>query len=186
MALTKLNFGGKQQALVAANVPTLTGTQMPTGAVLQTKQVSVTDVFSTQSQSYVDITGLTISITPSSASNKILITGALALGSSNYYIYVNLMRDSTEIAHGATASNRPRMWLGTPYFGSSNDDYSLMIYSPNFLDSPNTTSAITYKCQMRTYDGSAYGYLNRSHQDRDNANYEPRGRSNLTVQEIKG
>ena len=39
---------------------------------------------------------------------------------------------------------------------------------------------------MRTYDGSAYGYLNRSHQDRDNANYEPRGRSNLTVQEIKG
>ena len=154
------------------------------GHIIQTKSVSITDVFSTTSTTYVDITGLSVTITPSSASSKILITGSIAAGSSTYYAYINLLRDSTEIGQGAAASNRPRMFLGTPYYGGGNDEYSLSALSPNFLDSPNTTSAIIYKCQLKVYGGGVTGYINRTHSDRDTTGYEPRGRSNLTVQEI--
>ena len=154
------------------------------GHIIQTKSVSITDVFSTSSTTYVDITGLSVDITPSSASSKILITGSIAAGCSSYYFYVNLLRNGTEVGQGVGVSNRPGMFLGTPYYGSGNDEYSLSTLSPNFLDSPNTTSAITYKCQCRTYSSSVTGYINRTSADRDYSLYEPRGRSNLTVQEI--
>ena len=160
------------------------GTFSSPGHIIQTKSVSITDVFSTSSTTYVDITGLSVTITPSSASSKILITGSIAAGCSSFYFYVNLLRNGTEVGQGVGVSNRPGMFLGTPYYGGGNDEYALSTLSPNFLDSPNTTSAITYKCQARTYSSTVTGYINRTSADRDYSLYEPRGRSNLTVQEI--
>jgi hypothetical protein len=52
-----------------------------------------------------------------------------------------------------------------------------------YLDSPSTTSAITYSIYWRS-DGSTTGYINRTVGDRDNANYDPRGTSSIVVMEI--
>ena len=52
MALTKLNFGGNQQALVAANIPTLTSNKMPAGSLLQIVQAVKTDKFTNSSSYY--------------------------------------------------------------------------------------------------------------------------------------
>jgi hypothetical protein len=55
-------------------------------------------------------------------------------------------------------------------------------FSPVFLDSPNTTSATTYKFQIAVVSGT--GYINRTGSDRDTATYDGRTTSSITVMEI--
>ena len=90
MALTKIGDAG-----------------MPAGAVLQVKQTEKTDTFTTTSTSFVDITGLSVTITPSSSSNKILVMYEVAATNSFYVSQVNLVRDTTDISQPDAASNRP-------------------------------------------------------------------------------
>lgn len=75
----------------------LTTADMPTGSVLQVLQAVKTDTFSTTSGTFVQVPDLTVTITPSSASNKILITGAISLSSTQYAWHCGLFQDGTEI-----------------------------------------------------------------------------------------
>lgn len=147
-------------------------------------QTVKTDTFTTASTSYTDITGLTATITPSSATAKVLIVvqlnvsttatdghiTAVAIGGGNAAGYV-----------GDTASNRTTMAsgvrLGTPY------DYSrsVVTLSVVYLDSPATTSPTTYSAQVKAVGGTAY--VNRSYFDTDN-NTHPRAASSITVIEV--
>ena len=52
------------------------------------------------------------------------------------------------------------------------------------LSEPSTTSAITYKIQMRGLSTDAAIFVNRTKEDRDTANYEPRLTSSITVMEV--
>ena len=81
-----------------------------TGSILQLKSVTKTDATSTSSQTFGDVSGLSISITPSSTSSKILVIGTINCSESGDYAYVRLMRDSTAIAIGDAASNRRRFY----------------------------------------------------------------------------
>ena len=144
------------------SLPTNTGTmmltntavaksQLPAGSVLQVVQSVVSTLQSTTSQTYVDVTGLTATITPTSASSKILV-----FVTPNFYVstdgngypqyFLQLLRTSTTIF-------RKRNYL---YADRAANSYFELAGEGNmiYLDSPNTTSATTYKVQTAVTYGS--------------------------------
>jgi hypothetical protein len=159
-------------------------TGFPTGSVLQVVSTTKTDTFSTTSTSATDITGLSVSITPSSSSNKILIMFNVNTSMENFQMSTFLVRNSTTIFIGDAASSRvsaTTALCGTP--GSNEFTISNVPNVGIYLDSPSSTSSVTYKIQTQVNSGT--GYVNRSYAD-DNANYRARTPSSITVMEIKG
>jgi hypothetical protein len=148
------------------------------GKVLQVLQAVKTDTFSTSSQSFTDVTGLSQAITPSATSSKILIICNLQVGSlTGAQCQFNLLRGSTSINIGDGSGSRTRAFAEQDA-ASTNSPQSV---ATTFLDSPNTTSATTYKIQMRVTGGTHY--LNRSTADGD-ASYEARTTSSILLMEI--
>ena len=93
---------------LSSGVPTRA--QLPAGSVLQVVQTVKTSTFTTSSTSFTDVTGLSVSITPTSASNKILVLCYAVLSNTNtggnYYSFARLMRDATPIFVGDAAGSR--------------------------------------------------------------------------------
>jgi hypothetical protein len=163
---------------------TVQTTMLGTGAVLQVVSTTKTDTFSTTSGSLVDITGLSVSITPTNASNKILVfanVSIIATGGATRFVYT-LVRNSTAISIGDAAGSRARVTAGN----ESNDVArgNLGTLSAITLDSPNTTSATTYKIQTYAIDGSTI-VVNRNMADSDSSSYY-RATSSITVMEVSG
>jgi len=154
------------------------------GNVLQVVTTEKTDTFTTTSSSYVDVTGLSVSITPTSSSSKILvlfqINGSQQVGAGRAYL--KLLRDSTVINAGATAGSRTRALGG---FSSADTSIPSTPVSGNYLDSPATTSSTTYKIQIAMTAGSGTAYINRTVLDNDGAD-QLRMASQITVMEIAG
>ena len=166
----------------------LTGSQsipkaaLPTGSVLQVVSTAKTDTFSTTSTSYTDITGLSVSITPTSSSSKIFVLYQL-LGTAdpaNAGMCMRLVRNSTAIFVGDAAGSRPQATNGMT---SSLNNFCVINMAGSFLDSPATSSSTTYKIQMFNSAGTT-SYVNRSQDDRNNPLYDGRGASSITVMEI--
>jgi hypothetical protein len=136
-----------------SSASSVTRSQLPAGSVLQVVSTTKTDIFSSSSTSYVDVTGLSVSITPTSASNKILVMMTLTCGCDGATVFVafRLMRDSTAIDIGDAAGSRTRATGGAGRVNDVSDTYSI---NANFLDSPGVTSAITYKVQMLNNNGN--------------------------------
>ena len=170
-------------ALPAIDGSALTGV----GKVLQVLQAVKSDAFSTTSTSLVDVSGLSVSITPSSTSSKILVHVDLFLSASYFVGHAQLVRNSTLIYRADSAGNRP---IDSITFAQNPSNDGIMQRSSiMYLDSPSTTSATTYKVQASTRkDGAGSGvfYINRTTQDRDTVGYDPRGVSSITVMEIAG
>jgi hypothetical protein len=150
---------------------------------VQVLQTVKTDTFTTTSSSFTDVTGLSVNITPTSASSKILVLYSTSIGapSGQYSVGVRLVRDSTAIYLGDVRGSRTR---ASSWSWSESSQYSLIPVNGIFLDSPATTSATTYKLQMI----SAYGvtvYLNRNEIDGNNA-VQGSIPSQITVMEISG
>jgi hypothetical protein len=112
-----------------------------TGKVLQVVQGTAVDYTSTSSTSFVE-TGLTVSITPSSASNKVLVicSGGSLFSPSGQTVFGTILKGSTNLG-------------GTNGFGQATGNIWIG-FSPSVLDSPNTTSSITYKGALRVSGGS--------------------------------
>jgi hypothetical protein len=152
---------------------------LPTGSVLQVVSTAKTDTFSTSSTSFTDITGLSVSITPTSATSKILIMFSVpASSSSSSGWYLNLVRNSTDIIVADTAGSRVSSTIST-YIAPTQQSFS-MAYQ--YLDSPTTTSATTYKLQLRAQSGFT-AFVNQTATDVNNSDYN-RATSSLTVMEI--
>ena len=153
------------------------------GGVIQVKSATKTDGnFNTSSSTYTDVTGLSVTITPTRSDSKILIFANIhGVGDSSTQAYFRFMRDSTPICIGDAAGNRVQATLGSMYYNQQNDTKSC---SQNFLDSPSTTSAVTYKIQART-QGNGTLYVNRSVDDTNTA-VAGRFTSTITVMEISG
>ena len=149
------------------------------GKILQVVSTTKTDTFSTSSTSYTDVTSLSASITPSSASSKILVI-VNVLGSQDVNgnrIFMKLLRDSTSICIGDSAGSRDRVSFGS----SSYETVFMTTWSQNYLDSPSTTSATTYKIQMRV--SGTTGFINRADDDTDSSIHQ-RGASTITLIEV--
>jgi hypothetical protein len=156
-----------------------TGNQIvQAGAVLQVVSASKTDTFSSSAATpFVDVTGLSVTITPSSTSSKILV---IANGSAGSVAFLRLMRNSTEIHVGSNPSNRIAATTTTLSAASNLSD----TWALNVLDSPNTTSAVTYKIQGRG-EGGVF-HINRASTDTDAGTSFSRTASSITVMEIAG
>ena len=158
-------------ALIGSIGSTIAKSVLPAGSVLQVVSVVKDDVFS-QGPGINDVTGMSVSITPSSASNKILVMLTAAVGGdTGAYAYVFLFRGATQIA---TSSGAIDSIAGTLI----GDNQILTSNSINFLDSPNTTSSVTYKIQLGNA-GSGTAYINRRGLDT-----VVTGNSTLTLMEI--
>jgi len=128
--------------------------QASSGRVLQVVNVTKTDVFSTTSSSFTDVTGLSASITPSNSSSKILVmvSFCFSANSGSGYPQTRILRDSTAVYVGDTAGSRtPALNLT---YGFSQDNGFITPASAQFVDSPATTSATTYKIQARNTAGN--------------------------------
>ena len=178
--------GNTRVLTIPDETATLLTSATSTGKILQVKSVTKSDTFSsTGTASFVDVTGLSIAITPASASNKILVLYDLNWGSTAGHISCRMMRDSTAIKVGdAAGSNRPRA-TGQHYF-VSNDKYDIVQQAGTFLDSPNSTSSVTYKWQLGTPASTGYTiYVNRQGaEDNGDQTYNGRTASSITVIEI--
>ena len=136
------------------------------GGVLQTVSVFKSDTDSTTSTSDVAISGLSVSITPSSASNKILVMFDVGTMGNNYnaHMFFTTYRDI-----GGGGYNAIGLGTGGGSYNYGAGSYAGNGYyhtvSHNFLDSPNTTSAITYKLYFRGSSGSYTYYINRRSSD---------------------
>ena len=158
------------------------------GKVLQVVSTTKTDTFSTTglTSSMATLTGLTASITPSSTSSKILVMLGINLGSANDTIVTyQLYRDTTAISQGDAASNRPRVTGVSVYVDGTAMQYGGIPISTQYLDSPSTTSSITYSVKIGSTVGNAV-YCNRTSTDRDTSNYDARSSSTITIMEIAG
>jgi hypothetical protein len=136
-------IGSANATLVTSG--TLPGARLPAGSVLQVVQATYSTPVTISSTSNVD-TGLSASITPTSATSKILVLTSQAGFSvidsnASRTNIISLVRGSTTIftfyweTNGAVGAN-----------GFKVDPYSANI---EFLDSPATTSSVTYKTQAR-------------------------------------
>jgi len=159
---------------------------MPTGSVLQVVSTTKTDTFVVTSNSFVDITGLTATITPSSASSKILVTVSVSFsGEQNAYVAFYVVRDSTAILQPTETGTGIECAGGYAINSQGNNQYSVHRELMTGLDSPNTTSAITYKVQVSPMRTSSKAVsINRSHIIGDDNQF--RTTSTITVQEIQG
>ena len=167
-------------AFVANTVLTATQQNDLRGAfrVLQVNSTILTSTFTTSSTSYTDITGLSVSITPSFTSSKIMVFATIN-GSQDYGVAddgLQLVRGSTAIAIGDAAASRVQSstMFASP-FGSQQSCVNI-----SFLDSPATVAATTYKIQI--INGSAgTSYVNRGKSDTAG---HFRTASTITVMEI--
>ena len=157
-------------------------TGVSAGKILQVAQSVKTDSFSTTSTSYVDITGLTVSITPSSTSSKILVMYNTSGGTAGdvAHGYINIFRDGTELVNVTSASNREG---GMNVFNTASNQQPSV--SGHYLDSPASTSSLTYQIKIKSSNGSTM-YVNRSNRDTDNSQYDGRSLSIVTVMEVAG
>jgi hypothetical protein len=151
------------------------------GSVLQVVSTPITAITATTSSAtFVDVTGLTVSITPKSTSSKIMVTVNMSVGANGSVddTFYDLVRNSTSIFQSTGATSNATMAYRFAYDGASNQTYQIVNLSTSFLDSPATTSATTYKMQWRTRVGTIY--LNRRGDTVSGAT------SNITVMEIAG
>jgi hypothetical protein len=122
------------------------------GKVLQVVSVTKVNSFTTTSASFVDVTGLSVSITPSASSSRILIMSTFqASNTTADLVYFNLVRNSTAIAQGTGGTNDI---TAAAYSSAPTNNESLYQVAITNLDSPATTSATTYKIQMAATGGT--------------------------------
>ena len=154
------------------------------GGIIQVKMGTFTDRFTTNSATMVD-TGLSVSITPTRADSKILVNvslGSFANGTALKRAFMNIVRDSTNVivgdaatGHEVTAAVNTR---ASGYASGTQIPLSFMV-----LDSPSTTSSVTYKVQASIGSDSGNVYLNYAEADDQ---YSGNTASTIVVMEVSG
>ena len=166
-----------------------------TGKILQVKSATKTDYQSTQSGSFVDITGLSVTLTPSSSSSKIFVQYSLQFaGTNNGYNHARCVFNDNggsfavagPVSDALSAANGDA--LGGKQLSLDTEDtyavYKLKESSIQFLHQPSSTNALIYKVQFKVgYNpNNYYSYINRTNDIQN----DPRttGISNITVMEV--
>ena len=153
MALSKIDAANFLNGTIpSGNISTASLAAAATGKVLQVLYTQTATAQTLASASYTDLTNMSLAITPSSSSNKILIRAGISgeLTANDYGFGIGIVRGSTAVLTENTKA----------LYG--NGITELVARLPfEFLDSPSTTSATTYKIQVKTHDGNSI-IFNRS------------------------
>ena len=163
-----------------------TGATSNAGKVLQVVTLTKVDEWTTTSNSFVDVTGLVLSITPTSTSSKILVTASVAFsaeGTSWGEAYFRLARGGASLAVGTASGNNTNncAFGGLVHKAGHSTQTGVTIVE----DSPATTSAVSYSVQAACSAASSYGnivYVNDS--AIPSTDYSGNGISTITLMEI--
>ena len=158
------------------------------GKIGQIVSTVKTDTTSVNATSFTDVSGMSIAITPSASTSKVLLMGQIVTMNLDQYSYFRMVRDIGGGGYSAptgfvgdASGSRIQTTGGNLYVNP--DGHKSMSSGFNLMDTPNTTSACTYKLQMRNSAGSYTTYFNRSASDPDtNAGF--RSVSSLIAMEI--
>ena len=152
------------------------------GTILQVVSINKTDTFTGYGTTWFDITGVSLAITPTATSSKILVQVNMPVSVTNaMHAATRLVRDSTPLLIGdAEGSNRLRCTFGA--YWTISDVWNVAI---TYLDSPNTTSSTTYKMQGYTHSSAQSLAVNRNGYTTDVA-YALRWASSITAMEVAG
>jgi hypothetical protein len=157
------------------------------GKVLQVVSVTWKDAFSSTagSGSFVNITGATLAITPSSASSKIFFQSMITTGAETYGVVLKIQRGGSDIA-GALGTVTGSRVASTAYSsGQSSDNAEMQSTYMSYLDSPSSTSALTYTVQgSARYQPAAVAWTVNYPYDDIDANYTSHSVSTITLMEI--
>ena len=157
------------------------------GGIIQVRSTTKTDTFAMPSNdtSFHTVTGLSVTITPTRSDSKIFIMYDMSWSAQNGHCSCRLMRDSTPIKVGDASGNKSQV-TGQIHYTAS-DQYDLENVSGTHMDSPATTSAVTYSMQVGTpYSASYEVYVNYHAEDGQNLAWQGRGASSITVMEVSG
>jgi hypothetical protein len=129
-----------------------------------------------------NVTGLEATITPTSATSKILVSVSIAgaRADGRALLGFRIMRDATAVGVGAAAGVRAPVTSAA--VNDTAADQHIASIAGQHLDSPNTTSSITYGVQLYGYSASTF-YLNRTGVDTNTVLFS-RPASNITVMEV--
>jgi hypothetical protein len=182
--LTSFPAPGTSGNLLTSNGSAWTSTTPAAGGkVLQVVSTAKTDTFSTSSTSFVDLNGLSVLITPASATSKFMlfvaVNGSIAAGTNQFRL--RLDRNGTAIALGDTAGSRIRSSTDAGSPTDTTQVSSVIMW----LDAPSTTNATTYKVQIQANVDTSSVFVNRRQDDTDNS-LRARTVSTITVMEIAG
>ena len=182
---------GSSLDLANAKADSLPTSAISTGGILQVVSTTKTDTYSssilTNAFDATVVTGLSASITPRSTNSKILVRVELygTQSTSNYAIMnYRIERDGTAIGVGDAAGSRPQ--LSARSVVVVNDGNSQIAAPAAVLDSPSTTSTVTYNVRIFNHNaGAATFYVNRSVLDSNDRN-GGRPVSSITLIEVAG
>ena len=156
------------------------------GKILQVLSTAKTNTFSSTSTSYTDITGYSVAITPSSTSSKIFIQGFLSVSVNSWNTngsFFQLVRGSTNILTSSGSSANGSFSYAHEAGSESASKKGIAPAGFCFLDSPSSTSEITYKVQGKTTSGTnGEFYINYN----GNAGVNFSATSVITVMEVSG
>jgi len=147
------------------------------GGIIQIVSTNKVDTFSTTSSSFTDVTGLNVSITPRSTSSKILIFVSLSYSLNGSSGAMRLTRDGTAIGGGTAVGNRFSGLADTGGEPNNNNTDVTFAAAKYVLDTPSSTSALTYQVQIMTTGGTRK--INANNTDTDSS-----GRARLSSQII--
>ena len=164
----------------------LTTTNPKAGNILQVVQASKKGPTSSTSGSFTAITGLSASITPSSASNKILVRvclGTVATTGNQYAHFIRLYKAGSHLtdASAPTAGSRVSCFMG----GRTTNVNHSQGYSGEYLDTAGGTSSITYAVYWTGEGGFGTIYLNCEQNNPDGGAYL-HNISTITLMEVAG
>ena len=155
------------------------------GGIIQVKQTVKTDKVSFGSSSFTDLSGMTVRITPTSTSHKVFIMCHMTLcdNDENHTVIFKLVRGSTDICVGdQVGSNRRR---ATGAFAQIGGGDHPLTHAFMFMDSPSTTSEVTYKIQVQTEGGGQASLNGRHNGDTDSTEAKnARYASTITAMEV--
>ena len=187
--VTGVSVGGLPDGIVDTDMiatEAVTSPKIGNGGIIQVVQGIKTDTFSTAAalSTKATITGLTVNITPISSSNKILIIMQLGVvgATADTTVGGTILRDSTAIglADAAELRTQNTFGCGVPATGS---DWRTHNVSFTILDSPATTSQITYSVKIGG-NGSQTVTINYDERNTDSATDATRSSSTITAIEV--
>lgn len=186
--MSELAVGQLKGLTVNSNVITVpTGhTIKQAGAVLQVLSTHYTGTISTTATTPIDVPGFSVSITPKFSTSTILVMVSVAFGFVNdAYPYILVARNGTSIGTGvnATGVQSNTFLSGTATALGTPNDYRFIHAAKNFLDSPATTSALTYQIKFASPYAGYAGYINRQNNQSNNV-FIQYPSSTITVMEI--
>jgi hypothetical protein len=161
---------------------TIAAARLPAGSVLQVVQTSVTSIVSVATSTFTNLSGFTASITPSSASNRILMFATINMSMVAGTVgQMRFARGGAAIFVGDASGSRTPVTFNQrgSYTGDNDTTHN---FAGSFVDSPNTTSAVIYSVQARTNNAGTF-YINRGWNNTDNSD-APLAASSIILMEI--